>query len=282
MKDDKKIITERYFEAINICNLKLFEEVKEDFENVKPIYPFVEFIIERLCTVTSLTIQNLVWDAEIVYRCALETFIKFIFITSVDQDEQAVRLREFWTDLAEIRSIKLSEQAQKSLKLFSEYEAARLAYSPLILSHEEEARLKTKWPRVKRQQLEQKWSFSEIIPTLAKNYRGNPLEAFIGFAYSYRMASHVSHGDETGILIIRERESRPVKEKDIANFAHYIRLLSDSFIFSIWTAVETLSFLEKDVKFFLDLQKSMEDIHIITDKYQLKVFDDPLYNKFRG
>lgn len=281
MEEDRKIITERYFEAINICNSELFRQIKDDVENIKPIYPLVEFLIQRLSTVTSLTIQNLVWDAEIVCRCALETFIKFVFITSADEQEQEIRLREFWTDLAEIKSIKLSEQAKKSLTLFSEHEIAHLAYSPLVLSEEEELRLKTKWPRVKRQELEQKWSFSEIIATLAKNYRGKPLEAFIGFAYSYRMGSHVSHGDETGILIMLEREYRPPEEKDIANFAHYIRLLSDSFVFSVWTAVETLTYIKKDVKFFLDLQKSMDDLHTITDKYHLKVFDDPLYNKFR-
>jgi hypothetical protein len=34
------------------------------------------------------------------------------------------------------------------------------------------------------------------------------------------MASHVSHGDETGILIIRERESRSLEENEIVDFAH--------------------------------------------------------------
>lgn len=282
MEEDKQIITERYFEAINICNIELFGRIKKEPEKIKPLYPIIAFIIERLCTVTNLTIQDSVWDAEIVYRCALETFMKFIFITTAEEPEQTVRLKEFWEDLAEIKSIKLSEQAKKNLHLFGDLEISHLAYSPLLLTEENELRLKSKWPKVKRQQLEQKWSFTEIIVSLAKNYRGNPLESFIGFTHPYRMASHVSHGDETGILIIQERQSRSSEERDIANFAHYLRLMSDSFMFTTWTAIETVNFLKQDVKFFLDLQKSLEDIRSIIDKYHLKVFDDPVYNKYRS
>lgn len=282
MEEDKQIITERYFEAINICNIELFGRIKEEQDKIKPLYPIIAFIVDRLCTVTNLTIQNSVWDAEIVYRCALETFMKYIFITSADEQEQTIRLKEFWDDLAEIKLIKLCEQAKKKLHIFGDSEISRLAYSPLLLPEQEEAILKTKWPKVKRQQLEQKWSFTEIVISLAKNYRGNPLESFLGFTHPYRMASHVSHGDETGILIIQERQSRPSEERDIADFAHYLRLLSDSFMFTSWTAIEAVRFLKQDSKYFFDLQKSLADIQILIEKYHLKVFDDPLYNKYRS
>lgn len=281
MEEDKAIISEKIFSAINISNIELFGVMKHHLEAVKPVYPIIEFIIERLIAVTNLSIQSLVWDAEIVYRSALETFVKFLYITTATDEEQPTRLNEFWEDLEEINKIKLSEQAKKNLKLFNGQEISRLAFSPLLLSEEHENELRTKWPRVKRKQLEQKWSFSQIVVALSLNYRGYPMESFIGLTHSYRMASHVSHGDETGILIIRERNSRILREKDIADFSHFLRLMSDSFLFTVWTGIETLMFLKQDPKFFLELKKSLEDLNPILDKYHLQVFDDPLYNRFR-
>jgi hypothetical protein len=57
--------------------------------------------------------------------------------------------------------------------------------------------------------------------------------------------------------------------------------MSDSFLFTVWTAIEAVQYLNQDPKFFFELQKSMEDIHEITEKYHLKVFDDSLYDKYR-
>lgn len=43
--------------------------------------------------------------------------------------------------------------------------------------------------------------------------KGNSLENIVPLSYGYRMSSHVMHGDETGIQIINERNSRPEEEK---------------------------------------------------------------------
>jgi len=279
--EDKELVTKRYFEAINLCNFELFGQIKKHYEEARPIFPLIEFIIERLVTVTHLTTQGCIWDAEIVHRTALETFIKFIFITSADKSEQKIRLNEFWEELKEINRLKQSEQAKKNLTQFGHIEIMRLAHSPNVLSDEEKFMLRQKWNKSGRQKLEQKWSFSEILNSLTKNYRGKPLEMFVGLAHNYRMASHVAHGDETGILIIAEREEREQEQKDIANFAHYLRLMSDSFHYSLWTAIETMDFLSGDKKFFFELDSSLEDVKELSHKYSLKLYDDSDYDKYR-
>jgi len=150
-----------------------------------------------------------------------------------------------------------------------------------VLSDEEEKRLRTKWPKVERQKLEQKWSFTQIITSLSKNYRGTPMEMFVILSHTYRMCSHISHGDETGILIIRERKSRPQQEQDIANFAHYLRLLSDSFHYCSFVAIEAMYFLNQNKEFFIKLRSDLKKIEELTEKYHSDLFADKDYDKYR-
>lgn len=277
--EDKRYLSQRYFEAININNFELFGVIKKHQNKLRPLSPLIAFIIDRLSAVTHLAVQDMVWDAEIVHRTALESFIKFLFITS-EPSNQELLLNEYWTDLKEINSLKLSEQAKKNIEQFGHIEIARLAYSPIILPPEKEEILRKKWTKAKRQQLEQKWSFSEILRSLMNNYKGSSNKNFVGLAHSYRMASHVGHGDETGVLIIAERDCRLQEQKDIANFAHFLRLMSDSFDYCIWTAVETAIFVGEYPKVFIELSKSLNDVHDLVQKYHRKVYEDPDYEQF--
>jgi hypothetical protein len=77
----------------------------------------------------------------------------------------------------------------------------RVAYSPLLLPESLEAELREKWPRKKRQEVEKRWSFTEIVNEISLKYKGTPLENIVALSHGYRMSSHVMHGDETGIQI---------------------------------------------------------------------------------
>ncbi|AUC84763.1 hypothetical protein CW731_05405 [Polaribacter sp. ALD11] len=280
---DKDEITQRYFQAINENNLQLFGIIKENLSEMKPILPLIEFVLSRLETVTTLVLDNRIWDAEIILRSALETFTKFLFITTADKEEQNVRINEYWNSLAEISSIKQSSQAKRNLEHFGDSEIHRLAYLPMVLPEEEEAELRKKWTKAERRKVEQKWSFTEMILSISKNYRGKPFEMIVALTHSYRMSSHVMHGDETGISIINERESRSQADYEIATNGHYLRLLSDSFIYCAFIAIETMDFLnlEENKKFFFDNEKSLEDINELVQKYHGKVFEDPDYDKYK-
>ncbi|MGV3589246.1 MAG: DUF5677 domain-containing protein [Adhaeribacter sp.] len=280
--EDKEKITEAYIAAINMNNIELFGIINNNCEKIRNVYPIIEFIIERLESVVHLTTVERIWDAEIVLRSALETFIKFLFIASTDKKEQEQRLKEFWEDLAEVNSIKQSEQAKKNLQHLGQNEIHMLAYSPVVLSEEDEKLLRDKWNKRNRQQLEQKWSFSSIIASLSQSNKGKPFDMLPTLAHSYRMSSHVTHGDETGILIISERNSRTQEKQNIANFAHYLRLISDGYHYCAWTAITTMDFLELNPAFFFDLQKSFDDIHELVQEYQAKLFDDTDYDKLRN
>lgn len=283
-REDKEIIIDKYSELININHWELFKIIKDHIDDTIPILPLVEFILTRLDTVIDLAEEDKIWDAEIVLRSALETFTKLIFITTAEKEEQLKRIEEYWISLAEINSLKMSDQARRNLEHFGYSEAHRIAYLPLILPEEHELALKSKWTKVERQKVEQKWSFSEMIFSISKSHKGTPLEMLITLTHSYRMSSHVMHGDEMGIKIIKERERRSEEERDKANIGHYLRLLSDSLTYSAFVSIETMSFLKlKDKrKFFMDNHKQIEEIKAITEKYEGRVFDDPDYDKYRS
>lgn len=280
---DKEIITQRYFQAININNIELFGIIKENLSEIQSVLPLIEFVISRLESVTTLVLDNRIWDAEIILRSALETFIKFLFITTADKKEQTILINEYWNSLAEINSIKQSAQAKRNLDNLGDSDIHRLVYLQMILPADKEAELREKWTKSERQKVEQKWSFNEMIHSISKNYRGKPFEMIVALTHSYRMSSHVMHGDETGISIIRERESRPKEDYEIAMNGHFLRLLSDSFIYCAFLAIETMDFLNlnEKKKFFFDNQKSLDDIQELIEKYHGKVFEDPDYDKYK-
>ncbi len=279
---DKQIITNTYIEVINRNNLELFGQIKPHLEKVRPILPIIEFVIARLETALTLALDDRVWDAEIMLRPAMESLIKLLFITTAEKEEQENRVNEFWHSLAEINQLKQSEQAKKNLKHLGHYhEINYLAYSPLVLSNEKETEIRAKWTKAERQKIEQKWSFTEMVNSLARNYRGQPMEIFVTLLHSYRMSSHVTHGDETGILIIREREGRAFQERELANFAHYLRILSDISSFCMFTAIEAMFFLNLKKDFFIENLRGLEDVQLLTEKYHTNLFKDQDYDKYR-
>jgi len=278
---DAESITQSHFSAINAINLELFRIIKEHTDKVMPVLPIIEYIIARIEAVTLLTLNGSLWDADIIVRSALETLTKFMLIADSVKSEQEVLLREYWKDLSEIYSIKLSEQAKKNLVYTSESEIHRLAYLPLVLSEEEELRLKTKWPKAIRTRLEQKWSFSGIIAFLSTKYKGETLESMAFLTQSYRISSHIAHGDEIGISMITERKSRNDKERNEVHIAHYLRLLMDCVSVCMITAVQTMMFLGLNFKFFTDIFDSMKEISALIDDHQRMPFEDAIYNKFR-
>jgi hypothetical protein len=282
-EDDKQIILEKHFEVINSNNLLLFGTLKDYIVEINPILPLIEFIISRIETVTSLIINDILWDAEIILRSALETFIKLLFITTSSGEEMEKRIHEYWYSLAEINSLAMSEQGKRNLKCFGNIELHKLAFLPLILSDENEKLLRDKWSHKKRHELEQKWSFSEMLKSISNSYNGQPMEMLLALTHSYRMSSHVMHGDELGISIIKERDNRTQEERDKADRGHFLRLISDCCTYCAFVGNESMNFLGLQDKriIFLKSMRNLDSIQDIIAKYSGKVFEDTDYDKYR-
>jgi len=278
---DKQVITGEYYQAINLCNIELFNLLKQHQDKTKETYPLIEYVLERIEAAIVLTENNLLWDAEIVMRAALETLVKFAFISDAGEMERPQLLKEFWYDLSEIYTIKLSEQAKKNLSSTIGNEMHRLAHSPQILSPEDEVRLRGKWSKATRSQLEQKWSFTGIVATLTKRAGGELAHGIQLTTHSYRMASHITHGDEMGINLIRERKSRNDEDKLAVTISHYLRLMMDSFHFCFLMALYACKYLKSDPKYFIQLYQSLKQYDDIIKEYQIVPFEDELYDSYK-
>lgn len=283
-EEDKTTITKKYTELLNSSNIMLFGIIRNHLEATKMIFPIITFILERIDTVIELAERYKIWDAEIVLRSVIETFTKFMYIATASKEEKEQRIDEFWNSLAEINSLKMSEQAKKNLKIFGNSEIHRIAYLPLILPDEIEAELRKKWPRKKRQEVEKRWSFTEIINEIALKNQGTPLENITALSHGYRMSSHVTHGDETGIQIINERDSRPEEDRNKAYRGHFLRLFSDCFAFTIQIGILTMTYLDlQDEKIhFVNIMEQINDIKDLQAKYKDKIFEESYYDKYRS
>jgi hypothetical protein len=279
---DRDVIVKAYYDCINKINEELFLRLDSNIETAKPIYPLVRFIDDRLSTVWFLTLNDKLWDADIIDRSVLEVLLKLMFIANTtDDNERKIRLREYWNDLWEINCIKHSEQSKKQLIHYKD-QVSQLAHFPLILTEEENQKLKQKWSKKARQKVEQKWSFSEILSSLSKNYNGQPFEMMIGLAHEYRMCSHVAHGDETGINIIEERKARKEKQRNDVHVGHFLKLLSNCLAYAAATSFAVMDYLNLDKMFFVENFMSINSIQELERKYQLEVFNDPDYDKYKN
>lgn len=280
-EEDKLTIVKQYFDCIDTNNRELFSRLDKDISKSKSIYQLVKFINERLSTVWFLTMNDKLWDADIIDRSVLEALIKLNFIVYAPTDEEKQkRLNEFWNHLWEINSLKHSEHSKKHLNHFPD-KLSQLAHLSLILTDKEEEELKNKWNRKDRKALEQKWSFSEMLFSLIKHYKGQTFEMMIGLAHEYRMCSHIAHGDETGIGIIAERKSRPENERQIVHRGHFIKLLSNCLAYASWTSIVAMDFLNADKTFFFNNHSKIEQIKQLEKYYHEEVFNDPDYDKYK-
>lgn len=280
-EEDKLTIVKQYFECIDANNRELFSRLDKDISKSKSIYQLVKFIDDRLSAVWFLTINDKLWDADIIDRSVLEALIKLNFIVYAPTDEEKQkRLNEFWNDLWEINSLKHSEHSKKHLNHFPD-KLSQLAHLSVILTDKEEEELKNKWNRKDRKALEQKWSFSEMLFSLIKDYKGQTFEMMIGLAHEYRMCSHIAHGDETGIGIIAERKSRPENERQIVHRGHFIKLLSNCLAYASWTSIVAMDFLNADKTFFFNNHSKIEQIKQLEKYYHEEVFNDPDYDKYK-
>ncbi len=280
---DFKIIIDIYTDCINRQRIEVYKILKNNINNLEEIRPLIDFIMSRLDAVYSLILDWMLWDAEIVLRSALETLVKLIYILEGNSEEYLERCNEFWRVLPKLYSLKLSMQGKRNLEYLGESEIHRLAYTPLILPPAEEKQIKDKWPKSDRQKIEQRWSFSEIVLFLSRKYKGTSYEGILTLTHTYRIASHVIHGDETGILIIHERDTRPNNECIVANRAHFLRFVSDLYLYSFAIANFMVKYLDKGTE--LDNSKTIlkdtKKLKNIIESYQKELFEDKVYDRFR-
>jgi len=236
----KSAVKSESAKSFNKTSLYFKELIKNNIDEFIDIIPITNFISERIFTVIHLLEVDKVWDAEIILRTVLESFMKALYIlTQRNPKDYAERLDEYWGVLDEIERINQSEKAKEFLKNDRILNIETI--KGLILSEEEEKEIKNipSWSNRKyRVALKNSWSYSGILLYLMKDEKTPPLISFELLQFYYKISSHIAHGDKTGINLVR-RFPKPshdrVKLQDITQYIKIVKIIND---ITSWLSLE--------------------------------------------
>jgi hypothetical protein len=199
----------------------------------------MHYYSERCQTLNLLLHDWRLWDGDIIMRSATECATRFIFVSIAEPNERANRIHEYEFALSEIEDLQRSEKAKPAVAASTDSGTAMLL-GGVVLSPEHEADLRARWPKAKRAQLKQKWSFSEMVKQLAEFHDDRlDLRHYRSLLHGYGLSSHLIHADQTAITIFWDREGREPSIRKMQEQAHFARLATTqiSLLYLCWRAI---------------------------------------------
>lgn len=222
---------------------------------------------ERCQSLNLLLQDGKLWDADILMRAATECATRFIFVSIAEPNERVNRIDEYEFALNEIDILQRSEKAKPAVAASIDSGAAMLL-GGAVLSPEREAELRARWPKPKRAQLKQKWSFSEMVKQLSEFHNDSlDLRLYRSLLHGYGLSSHLIHADQTAIDLIRDRKGREPHIRRMQEDAHFARLATGqvSLLFLCWRAITFATGFDsknpEPVKRLLALNKHADVFH---------------------
>jgi hypothetical protein len=182
----------------------------------------LDFYTQRCIATSSLLQADLLWDAEIVFRAAIEAALKVWFVAATPEPERSVRVREFREHLSEVAIYRFRARASAGHTVKSGPEAM---VSMLAMSENEQNVHRAKWTKRERKALEQKWAFAEMVKALENaSVGGHRLPYLVDLTHSYGVASHFLHADQMAITLTADRESRAAKTSELLASLHFAEM----------------------------------------------------------
>lgn len=174
-----------------------------------------------------LIVNGLVWDAEVIIRVVYETFAKVAFLATASEEQRADLLGEYWDLLGAVydrQGALKAEAGERLLKRFGSDGSSRVMAS---LRDQRVYRTDPLEDKRFRKQLEQRWSFSEILTALKSGRLGNArLIEVEALAHIYGMSSHIAHANSRALDLLQDRATRGSDLLQL-EIGHVCRMLSD-------------------------------------------------------
>lgn len=219
----------------------------------------LDFYSQRCITVSYLLRSGLFWDAEIVFRSAMESALKILFVSSAPEPERSLRVEEFRVHLSQVAIFRFRARASKGKTRKVGPEAI---FSMLAMSQEERDAHNKKWTKQERKVLEKKWAFSEMVKELeGKAFGGHRLSYLSDLVHSYGVASHFLHADQLAIDLSADRELRLPEAKYILELLHFSEMLTRMIAVLISSSIYATYALAKEI----DLRDCLRDLVPLTD-----------------
>ena len=236
-------------------------------------YQLVMRQIMASCHLTSESVLILVanaklWDADSLTRSVTEGSFKFIYLTLGTEQEIQDKFNEYDVALPNATRLKKHDRVQGLLAAIEhpeddEWQALR----ELLLSDSEVTRLQSKYPRVQRKLIEQKWSFHSIAASFEKSSI-KELASFKHLLFNYGNASHVLHQDSDGVGMIWERARRNEARRDAVELAHGARIVSDLLVMACMRCYATLRLTGSNTKVAFEFYAAQSDLHQFSKEAQ--------------
>lgn len=232
------------------ASLAIYSQIRDDLRQLITAFNSVDaryaayagaqlhYYSERCQSLNILLQEWKLWDSDIVMRSALECASRFLFVSIAPNDERAQRIVEYTVSLNEIEELQRSERARSAVEAAVD-EDTHMLIGGVVLDPTREEELRAKWPKVARNALRQRWSFSEIARTLTNFHDdGLDLRKYKSLLHSYGVSSHLIHADQTAMDIVRDRMGRQPEERRLMERAHFARLATEQtfLLFLCWRA----------------------------------------------
>jgi len=248
----------------NSFQIEFSDYSDENPPEISTIKNLVLYLSDRSQAISFLASAGYLWDAEIVLRSFYETAAKIWYISFSPASKRGALVDEFWNDLSQIHARKTARKAEfahDSHVRRGESEDTKV-FRALMRKELFDFEGNNK---AKRKEIEQRWSFAEIMSYLSKNpIEGMQLADANSLLHMYGQASHLLHADEAALNLMIDRAMRPKAELDILKAAHLCRIWSDQV--SLWTfCLVGLRFIREKAELFDDLLiKNFNDVHALT------------------
>lgn len=174
-----------------------------------------------------LIVNGLVWDAEVIIRVAYETFAKVAFLATASEAQREELLHEYWELLGAVYDRQGALKAEATERLLDRFGSEGDSRVMAALRDGRVYKTDPLGDKRFRKQLEQRWSFSEILEALRSGRLGNaPLVGIEALAHIYSMSSHFAHANSRALDLLEDRATR---ESDLLQLevGHICRMLSD-------------------------------------------------------
>jgi hypothetical protein len=174
-----------------------------------------------------LIINGLVWDAEVIIRVAYETFAKVAFLATASGEQRDELLHEYWELLGAVYDRQGALKAEASERLLNRFGSQGDSRVMAALRDGRVYRTDPLGDKRFRKQLEQRWSFSEILGALKGGRLGNaPLVGIDALAHIYGMSSHFAHANSRALDLLEDRATRGSDLLQL-EVGHVCRMLTD-------------------------------------------------------
>ena len=213
--------------TVRDCIDRTFLEYDKEEQVLQTLKQLFHYMSARSQAVSYLVSSGFPWDAEIILRSFYEASAKIWFFCFQDESERSALVHEFWGLYAATHDHKRKHRVgpARDLSQAGGREGSAAIFDGLV---NEALFPSTPINKRIRKDLEQKWSFLEIINALSdsKSEKAKVPDADV-LLQMYGQQSHLIHADDAALDLMMDRALRSKDELPSLEASHAARIMSD-------------------------------------------------------